>query len=40
MHLAGVTANPTGAWTVQQARNLALGFGERFEGVPGRDLSR
>jgi hypothetical protein len=29
MHLGGVTANPTGGWTVQQARNLALG--ERFE---------
>jgi hypothetical protein len=24
MHLAGVTANPTGQWTLQQARNLAL----------------
>jgi putative transposase len=31
MHLGGVTANPTGEWTVQQARNLALTFGERFE---------
>jgi putative transposase len=33
MHLDGVTANPTGEWTVQQARNLALSFGERFEDV-------
>ena len=30
MHLGGVTANPTGAWTVQQARNLALTLDERF----------
>ncbi len=33
MHIGGVTANPAGGWTVQQARNLALGFGERFEDV-------
>ena len=33
MHLGGVTASPTGDWTVQQARNLALSFGERFEDV-------
>jgi putative transposase len=33
MHLGGVTASPTGEWTVQQARNLALSFGERFEDI-------
>ena len=33
IHPGGVTANPTGEWTVQQARNLALGLGERFAGI-------
>ena len=33
MHLGGVTASPTGEWTVHQARNLALSFGERFEDI-------
>ena len=33
MHFGGVTANPTGEWTVQQGRNLALTLGERFEDI-------
>jgi putative transposase len=31
MHLGGVTTHPTGDWTAQKARNLALTLGERFE---------
>ncbi|MDF3294407.1 integrase core domain-containing protein [Streptomyces silvisoli] len=27
LHMAGVTAHPTGSWTVQQARNLAVEMG-------------
>ena len=33
MHLGGVTANPTGEWTAQQARNLALTLSERYGGI-------
>jgi len=33
MHLGGVTTHPTGDWTVQQARNLALILGERLEDI-------
>ena len=33
MHLGGVTANPSGEWTAQQARNLARSLDGRFEDI-------
>ncbi|MEW1837136.1 integrase core domain-containing protein [Nonomuraea angiospora] len=33
LYLGGVSAYPTGAWMVQQARNLVMGLGERIAGL-------
>ena len=33
LHLAGVTARPTGAWVAQQVRHLAMDLGDRLDAL-------
>jgi hypothetical protein len=33
LHVAGMTANPTGTWVTEQARNLAMDLGERMDSL-------
>jgi putative transposase len=33
VHLAGITAHPTGAWVTQQARNLLMNLEDQADGL-------
>ena len=33
MHLAGITAHPTGEWVTQQARNLLMNLEDHADGI-------